>query len=79
MESLSIKSPTQLLLQTGSKTVFGPTQRLSNLDVIIKKGVFWGRHIYTLKKTNFKCLNTLHIFYSCTHSFGGIVLPPLVK
>lgn len=46
MELLSIKSPTQLLLRTGSKTVFGPTQRLSNLDVIIKKGMFWGKHTY---------------------------------
>lgn len=50
MELLSIKSPTQLLLRTGSKTVFGPTQRLSNLDVIMKKGVFWGRHIYKYLK-----------------------------
>lgn len=50
MELLSIKSPTQLLLRTGSKTVFGPTQRLSNLVVIMKKGVFWGRHIYKYLK-----------------------------
>lgn len=54
MELLSIKSPTQLLLRTGSKTVFGPTQRLSNLDVIIKKGMFWGKHIYKyLEKRKF--------------------------